>query len=221
MISFDLSNGHPYGPLVPTTSDDDQYVEYQLDDLTGFPSSAEEEERMLMQAVMESLKDLEVQNPKAESSVSTVSVEPSDKDDSHTSSQEISTTVKKASSLVKHCTDSKSKTISTASEECAPLKTESNHVSVNRSQDLGSETSSDGEVLPPPPPLETSSATESSHASGSARCDSSGSLQSSSESDISHSTKATVTVVKNPASNVMDGLMRRWDFNFFRNGNNR
>lgn len=172
---------------------------------------------------MESLKDLEVQNPKAESSVSTVSVEPSDKDDSHTSSQEISTTVKKASSLVKHCTDSKSKTISTASEECAPLKTESNHVSVNRSQDLGSETSSDGEALPPPPPppLETSSATESSHASGSARCDSSGSLQSSSDSDISHSTKATVTVVKNPASNVMDGLMRRWDFNFFRNGNNR
>lgn len=46
MISFDLSNGHPYGPLVPTTSDDDQYVEYQLDDLTGFPSSAEEEERV-------------------------------------------------------------------------------------------------------------------------------------------------------------------------------
>lgn len=46
MISFELSNGHPYGPHVPTTMDDDQYVEYQLEDLTGFPSNVEEEERV-------------------------------------------------------------------------------------------------------------------------------------------------------------------------------
>lgn len=46
MISFELSNGHPYGPHVPTTWEDDQYVEYGLDDLAGFPSSAEEEERV-------------------------------------------------------------------------------------------------------------------------------------------------------------------------------
>lgn len=46
MISFEFSNGNPYGPHVPATLDDDQYVEYELDDLTGFPSSAEEEERV-------------------------------------------------------------------------------------------------------------------------------------------------------------------------------
>ena len=46
MISFELSNGNPYGPHVPATLDDDQYVEYQLDDLEGFPSSVEEEERV-------------------------------------------------------------------------------------------------------------------------------------------------------------------------------
>ena len=46
MISFDLSNGHPYGPHVPMTMDDDQYVEYQLDDLSGFPCDVEEEERV-------------------------------------------------------------------------------------------------------------------------------------------------------------------------------
>ena len=46
MISFDLSNGHPVGPHVPTTLEDDQYVEYELDDLTGFPCNAEEEERV-------------------------------------------------------------------------------------------------------------------------------------------------------------------------------
>ncbi|KAJ1405641.1 Serine aminopeptidase, S33 [Sesbania bispinosa] len=213
MISFELSNGHPYGPHVPTALDDDQYVEYQLDDLAGFPSSAEEEERMFMEAVMESLKDMEVQNPKAEeppaSSVSTISVDPSDKDDSHASSQEISIPMETKSS-VKHNTDSKSKTISTASEECVQLKAEPNSIS-------------EGALLPPPPrpPLETLSATESSNTSGSASCDSSASLQSSSDTDISHNTKATVTVVRNPAGHVMDGLMRRWDFNFFRNSNNR
>ena len=46
MISFELSDGHPFGPHVPTTMDDDQYVEYQLDDLTGFPCNVEEEERV-------------------------------------------------------------------------------------------------------------------------------------------------------------------------------
>lgn len=46
MISFELSNGNPYGPHVPTKMDDDQYVEYELDDLEGFPCSAEEEERV-------------------------------------------------------------------------------------------------------------------------------------------------------------------------------
>jgi hypothetical protein len=46
MINFELSNGHPYDPHVPTMLDDNQFVEYQLEDLAGFPSSAEEEERV-------------------------------------------------------------------------------------------------------------------------------------------------------------------------------
>ena len=46
MISFELSNGHPYGSNVPNLMDDDQYVEYPLDDLSGFPCSVEEEERV-------------------------------------------------------------------------------------------------------------------------------------------------------------------------------
>ncbi|KAG5049217.1 hypothetical protein JHK85_010320 [Glycine max] len=33
MISFELSNGDPFGSHVPATLEDDQYVEYQLDDL--------------------------------------------------------------------------------------------------------------------------------------------------------------------------------------------
>ena len=46
MINFELSNGNPCGPHVPATLDDDQYVEYELEDLAGFPSSAEEEEKV-------------------------------------------------------------------------------------------------------------------------------------------------------------------------------
>jgi fermentation-respiration switch protein FrsA (DUF1100 family) len=41
--------------------------------------------------------------------------------------------------------------------------------------------------------------------------------QSSAETDINDRTKATVTVIKNPTSNIMDGLLRRWDLNFFKN----
>ncbi|KAK7264545.1 hypothetical protein RJT34_32154 [Clitoria ternatea] len=78
-----------------------------------------------------------------------------------------------------------------------------------------------GPLQPPPAPVDVSSVTQSSNMSGSARSDSSASSQNSSETDISHNTKATVTVVRNPAGHVMDGLMRRWDFNFFKNSNNR
>ncbi|KAG5011203.1 hypothetical protein JHK87_019718 [Glycine soja] len=231
MISFELSNDDPFGSHVPATLEDDQYVEYQLDDLAGFPSTAEEEERMFMEAVMESLKDLEVRNPNADqptssvSSLSVAAVEPSDKGASW---QEISRPVETESSSLKHTTDSKSKTTSSTAEECEPLKGESNSISVNHSQNVVSEPSPVPSVslegpahlqLQPPPsaPTDTLSVTESSNTSGSARSDSSASLQSSSETDVSHNTKATVTVVRNPAGHVMDGLMRRWDFNFFKN----
>ncbi|XP_014509599.1 uncharacterized protein LOC106768789 isoform X2 [Vigna radiata var. radiata] len=234
MISFELSNGDPFGPHVPAALEDDQYVEYQLDDLAGFPSTSEEEERMFMEAVMESLKDLEVRNSNAEqptSSVSTLSVagiEPSDKD---ASSQENSRSTETESSSLKHSTDStKSKTTSSASEECETLEGESYSISVNHSQNVVSKPSLSSEKLqsqsqsqsqsqPPLPPASTgtSSVIESSNTSDSAHSSSSGSLKSSSETDISHNTKATVTVVRNPAGHAMDGLMRRLDFNFFKN----
>ncbi|XP_052734961.1 uncharacterized protein LOC108347171 isoform X7 [Vigna angularis] len=233
MISFELSNGDPFGPHVPAALEDDQYVEYQLDDLAGFPSTSEEEERMFKEAVMESLKDLEVRNSNAEqptSSVSTVSVaaiEPSDKD---ASSQENSRSMETESSSLKHSTDStKSKTTSSASEECETLEGESYSISANHSQNVVSKPSPvpslSSEKLQsqsqpptlPPASTGTSSVIESSNTSDSAHSSSSGSLKSSSETDISHNTKATVTVVRNPPGHAMDGLMRRWDFNFFKN----
>ncbi|KAI4345546.1 hypothetical protein L6164_012659 [Bauhinia variegata] len=215
MISFELSNGDPYGPHVPTSSDDDQYVEYALDDLTGFPSSAAEEERMFMEAVLMSLKDLETKSPTEQppSSVSTVSIEPSEKDDLDASSPDLSRpseTVSSSFSL--HSPHSKAETNSTSAETRGPLKEETDCNAVIHSP--CSESNLSSMVTPPP---ETSS--ENSSASG--RSDSCASLQSSSDTDISANTKATLTVEKSPTSHIMDGIMRRWDFNFFRSNPRR
>ncbi|KAK7387819.1 hypothetical protein VNO78_22613 [Psophocarpus tetragonolobus] len=224
MISFELSNGDPFGPNVPATLEDDQYVEYQLDDLADFPSTAEEEERMFMEAVLESLKDLEVRSPIAEqptSSVSTVCVAAGEASDKDAYLQEISRAKERESSSLQHTTETKSKTISSTSEECEALKGESNSISAKHFQNVVLEASPVASVqlegTPQPPAALAVADISSSNTSGSDRSDSSATLQSSSETDISHNTKATVTVVRNPTSHVMDGLMRRWDFNFFKN----
>ncbi|KAF8097649.1 hypothetical protein N665_0284s0016 [Sinapis alba] len=68
MISFDLSNGDQYPPhLAVALDDDDQYVEFQVEDLVDFPSNAEEEEMMLMEAVMKSLEAEETHQNKESS----------------------------------------------------------------------------------------------------------------------------------------------------------
>ncbi|KAF7813735.1 Alpha/beta hydrolase fold-5 [Senna tora] len=222
MISFELSNGNPYGPHVPASLDDDQYVEYALDDLTGFPSSAEEEERMFMEAVMESLKDMEIRHPQEKQpppSVSTVPAEPSEKDASLELSMPLDTE-QSSSSVVKQNMHSKAETISTT-EVSETLKAESNSNSTIHSQKLTSEPCQEPSLSSSGRMVDTSSATDSGHASASVHSDSSSSIQSSSDTDVSHNTKATVTVVKNPASHITNGLTRRWDFNFFRNNHGR
>ncbi|XVF28950.1 hypothetical protein REPUB_Repub15cG0076700 [Reevesia pubescens] len=210
MISFELSNGHPFGPHVPTTIDDDQYVEYQLDDLTGFPCNVEEEERMFMEAIIESLKDLETQRPHTEeqpkAADSSVSLQ---KDEMN--SRDTSSTTEKCGSLLPESTSSP------AEHHQAPFETESAFV-ISSSNVALEHTSPDTSVSSVGPAFDTPpSSVESESTGASARSDTSASIQSSSDADMSASTKATVTVVRNPSSKIMDGLMRRWDLNFFRN----
>ncbi|KAM7258796.1 hypothetical protein ACFE04_014537 [Oxalis oulophora] len=198
MISFDLSNGHPYGPHVPTSLDEDQFVEYGLDDLSGFPSNMEEEERMLMEAVMLSLKDFEMQQPQAEAE------QPQHSIDSDSSAAES----KNSDSLNPKSSSCKEPPIS----EPTSLSVIDSHSSVILQQPSPDTTSSEG------PSFDSSnSVTESASAVNSSRSDTSASVHSVVECDVSDNTKATVTVVRSPANNVMDGL-KRWDFNFFRNG---
>ncbi|KAJ9700197.1 hypothetical protein PVL29_005829 [Vitis rotundifolia] len=221
MISFELSNGHPYGPHVPTTIDDDQYVEYPLDNLADFPSNVEEEERMFMEAVIESLKELEMRHPHAEDqppNVGTALLESSKKDNQDASSTAEQNGPLRAAPVPDSGTNCHVDACSTT-EQCGSSKsqptsaTNDHNLVVNRP-------SPDTSVSSVEPAFDTPKSSfigSESTRSTSAQSDGSMSIQSSSDADVAGNTKATVTVVKNPASHIMDGLMRRWDFNFFRN----
>ncbi|XP_049358946.1 uncharacterized protein LOC125823640 isoform X1 [Solanum verrucosum] len=192
MISFELSNGDPFGPNVPASIDDDDYVEYPLDNMADFPSNVDEEERMLMKAVLESLKDLEVKPPLAEQASSDAVIElPQPLQDTR---EELST--------AKQCTPSKE---------------------ISASAVVFNEHDSDAKVQVPDTkkvsvtPASSTSSVKEVECNGASHREKLVSNQSSSSVDTVDGTKATVTVVKNPTSNVMDGLWRRWDLNFFKN----
>ncbi|CAL4939503.1 unnamed protein product [Urochloa decumbens] len=57
------------GRLLTPTSDDGEYVEYSFDSLSDMPYTVEDEDRMLMRAILESLKDYEQSNTKNVQSV--------------------------------------------------------------------------------------------------------------------------------------------------------
>lgn len=194
MISFELSNGHPYGPHVPTTVHDDEYVEYPLGSISGFPSNVEEEERMFMEAVMESLKDLEMRNPDAAhpSSGSSNQMRSSEKHHSETTSSN----EQSGPSIGGPISTSGSNGHNLPSQNPSPDVSES-----SRESTFGSASSLIG----------------SSSRGDSARSDGSVSVHTNSDGDAAGGTKATLTVVKNPSGHIMDGLKRRWDLNFFRN----
>ncbi|XP_055818147.1 uncharacterized protein LOC129887184 isoform X1 [Solanum dulcamara] len=192
MISFELSNGDPFGPNVPASIDDDDYVEYPLDTMADFPSNVDEEERMLMKAVLESLKDLEVKHPPADQASSNAVIElPQPLQDT-----------REESSTTKQCTPSK--------QISASAIVVNGHDADAKVQVL------DTEKVSVTPANSTSSVKEVEY-NGASHRKTSISDQSSSSVDTVDGTKATVTVVKNPTSNVMDGLWRRWDLNFFKN----
>ncbi|KAL6343667.1 hypothetical protein AAG906_025032 [Vitis piasezkii] len=223
MISFELSNGHPYGPHVPTTIDDDQYVEYPLDNLADFPSNVEEEERMFMEAVIESLKELEMRHPHAEDqppnvgTAGTALPESSKKDNQDASSTAEQNGPLRAAPVPDSGTNCHVDACSTT-EQCGSSKSQPTSATTDHNLAVD-QPSPDTSVSSVEPAFDTPKSfigSESTRTT-SAQSDGSMSIQSSSDADVAGNTKATVTVVKNPASHIMDGLMRRWDFNFFRN----
>ncbi|KAG2287201.1 hypothetical protein Bca52824_046805 [Brassica carinata] len=171
MISFDLSNGDPYPPHLAVALDDDQYVEFQVEELADFPSNPDEEERMLMEAVMKSLKDVEVEIHR-------------NKEPSKTTDTE--NTVEKEGNAC-----------STTEPESAHPETFSASGLSNHDAPSSSEPNATSDSLPGPV---------------------NGSQDTDDAIDLSSRTKATVTVVgrSSTSGNVLDGLLRRWDLNFFK-----
>ncbi|KAI8009421.1 Uncharacterized protein YqkD [Camellia lanceoleosa] len=174
MIDFEFSNGHrPCGPHVPSSIDDDEYVEYPLDNSSDFPSNLEEEERMFMEAVIESLKDLEMRHPHVE--------EPPSKTDTgpHELSRKESPN---KSSTIDHCASSRteSSTTSAATSGC------------NWASQLPSPDTSVSSMGPSPGTTPSFVDTDTST-----------SMKSSSGADEADCMKATVTVVRNPTNNIV------------------
>ncbi|KAI3715384.1 hypothetical protein L6452_22365 [Arctium lappa] len=167
MINFEFSNGHPYGAHVPSSTEDHEYVEYPLQHVEDFPCNIEEEERMLMEAVLQSLKDLEAKQ-------STGEQQPQPSSDGMPN----------------------------------PIKLDPTHASTASSSGSPSQFMS--------PCNSTSSSSVTPSVDGSTRT-SATAVVSSSDADLADRTKATVTVERTPSSNIMDGLLRRWDLNFFKN----
>ncbi|VVB01193.1 unnamed protein product [Arabis nemorensis] len=184
MISFDLSNGDPYPPHLAVALDDDQYVEFHVEELADFPSNAEEEERMLMEAVMKSLKDVEVETHQNK--------EPSMTNTENTEEKEGNAAA------------------STTEPESAPSETNSNSGPTPSYYDAPSSSQANA-------PCKTSDSLP-----GPVNGFVPGSLprnqNTNHDIDLSARTKATVTVVERSSTsgNVLDGLLRRWDLNFFK-----
>ncbi|CAL5393078.1 unnamed protein product [Camellia sinensis] len=174
MIDFEFSNGHrPCGLHVPSSIDDDEYVEYPLDNSSDFPSNVEEEERMFMEAVIESLKDLEMRHPHVEEPLSKTDTDP------HELSRKESPI---KSSTIDHCASSRteSSTTSAATSGC------------NWASQLPSPNTS---VSSMGPSLGTTPSFVDT--------DTSTSMKSSSGGDEADCMKATVTVVRNPTNNIV------------------
>ncbi|KAJ0881009.1 putative acylglycerol lipase [Helianthus annuus] len=204
MISFEFSNGHPH---TPSSADDHEYVEYPLHHMEGFPCDIEEEERMLMEAVLLSLKDLEPKQP------------PSDQPpagDSKSSATNPSPPIQ-TDPTVRASTASSSVSPSQFVSPCNG--TSSAEQSSNTIPSVGS---SDAPKAGQTKPEQSSVPVVGS--SGADMADQTKSEQSSSASAVGSSdadmvvrTKATVTVERSPSSNIMEGLLKRWDFSFFKN----
>lgn len=184
-----------------------------------------------MEAVIESLKDLEMRCPKAEEkqpSSSNNCPESAEKDEQNASmisessgppsSECTSTPVDNCSSQKEDCCSRTDSTSTPVDNDLPPLR-DSIAISAITDHNLAPEPAfQDTSISSAVAALDSQSPLESASTVTSTSGDTLASMQGATDvQDMSANTKATVTVVRNPANHIMDGLMRRWDLNFFRN----
>ncbi|KAK6130398.1 hypothetical protein DH2020_035808 [Rehmannia glutinosa] len=217
MISFELSKSSRHVPGL--MDDDDEYVEYPLDTLADFPSNVEEEERMFMEAILMSLKDskvkhLSVDEPSSNGGSDIPKPEPAPKNDQDNSfstlsnslkTESISTSAADEHKLLSHMPLPDPKNDTSTCNHSSP-----NAVTVN-SKDCVTVIKDHTINLAAPHPIAEETSLPTS------RNDMPSGDQRSSDFDMADRTTVTVKVEKNPTNNILDGLLRRWDLNFFRN----
>ncbi|CAA0824988.1 alpha/beta-Hydrolases superfamily protein [Striga hermonthica] len=210
MISFELSGLNPHGSHVPLSINDDEYVEYPLDTLADFPSNVEEEERMLMVAVLESLKDMKTKSPPVEELLSIGGDKPEPKLSPINSVLQVDSAKPEPASMSAAEENSKpaSKNLeSDAKQTCVPSDP-SMHIDTN------SNNPKEPFIVFVKQPHYSDSGGETNEAVKTSGDDKNKQLPN--QADVADQTTVTVKVEKNQTS-MMDGLLRRWDLSFFRN----
>ncbi|KAI3948199.1 hypothetical protein MKX01_014798 [Papaver californicum] len=212
LISFDLSNGHLHEPAAPNTTDDDEYIEYPLDNLSDFPCNMEEEERMLMEAVLESLKDLDTKHTNKAQSPNV-----------DTKSPESSSSQKENSKAFQeeNCRSSGTDCTTSTSENTNDVVSSNMKITstaMEQQQDTVITAPSTTELKSPAALSKLRNAVKSSTQSNAPNTSGNKSpAPPTQDDDMAGGTRATITVQKNPSNNIMDGLMHRWGLNFFKN----
>ncbi|KAG1331732.1 hypothetical protein COCNU_02G017000 [Cocos nucifera] len=207
IYSSNLSNGHQHSQLIPSTSDE-EFVDYAFDSLSGIPCSTEDEERMFMEAIMESLKDLEMRQPQdLPSNLETATSMSSDAMDAVVAdcngpSETVRTSMRESNEdATKACT--------------AGSNGASEAVGTSKACAVGSNGASEavGSSIPPSANLDS---TVDPAPMSSAACTSMDGSSTIQDADMAAGIRATLIVQKNPASHIVDGLAHRWGLKFFR-----
>ncbi|KAL6593802.1 hypothetical protein ACP70R_048703 [Stipagrostis hirtigluma subsp. patula] len=194
-------NGHN-GRLLTPTSDDGEYVEYSFDSLSDMPYTVEDEDRMLMRAIIESLKDYETSTTKNVQSAESDAASKENNKEKDCNGVNGATLKPDASSVSvcaavapgKHIAASTSEA-KVAEVEIADSRAANNSASVNTAG--SSETKVSTQITNGKP----------------ASVESQKTTQNVEEED---GTKATLVVQKSRTGGLIDGLTQRWG-SFFKN----
>ncbi|KAJ6794148.1 Uncharacterized protein M6B38_231070 [Iris pallida] len=193
-----LPNGHPRSRLIPVTIDD-EYVEYSFGNSSDMPSSTEDEERMIMEAIIESLKDLETKHPQEEAQPNAGTAP----DDSSSEGVQVSPAeLPEPSSQAVSSTPTAEQKLETI-VSCATAESSSD----NESNSIGNSTAGSSN---------NNKSNSSGNTSEGAQGDDCGSIPTQQNANTADGTRATLVVQKNSSSHA-EGLAQRWRLNFFKN----
>jgi len=193
------------GRMLTPTSDDGEYVEYSFDSVSDMPYTEEDEDRMLMQAILESLKDLDKSNTKNTESVASDAASKENnnvaKDCSHTA--DVVALETDASSIFVSATDVPAKDVAVCNSVTKKAVVQSADHSV--ASDAAASVNAAG--------TSESNGSTQSHNGKSGSAESQKPTQNSSGQD---GTRATLVVQKSRTGSLIDGLSQKWG-SFFKN----